>query len=104
VGALNVTDMLRPTQDCDIKRRLEATLANPRKDLETGKRWNLEIEEDEIRAACFASLLAILQLPDGSRSIRGVYDVAGDSALLQRPAKEKGVVFRVLDQENEWAC
>ena len=98
---LNVTRMLGTAQHSDVEWRLKVAIANPGENFKTRERGNLEIKKDEVGMGRRA-IEHGLQVLNGRGAVDRVHDVTVESALIQRPAKEKGVILRVFDEEDEW--
>ena len=103
VGTLHVADVFGAAEDRDVERRIEVSIPNPGEDFEPAEVRNFQIEENEIGQSRVAATDGRFKLLDCGGAIRGMHDFTIEPALVQRPAKEKGVILGILDKKNKWA-
>src|SRR5688500_17786309 len=103
MSALDVAHVLRAAEHRDVERRVNVLIANPRQYFKTGEGWNLQIEEDEIRAPATISVEAGFQVLDGGGAVSRIDEIAIEAAFIERPTKEKRVVLGILYEEHKWA-
>jgi hypothetical protein len=102
VGALDVAGVFRAAQHRNIERWNEMPIANPSQNFESGERRDLQVEKNQVGVGRAARLNGF-QMADRGGAVDGMNDIAGKPAFFERPSKEKSIVFRIFDQENEWA-